>query len=223
MARDWRDRRIAKLERQLAERDAFLAQLRTELNAARAEIADLRARLGVTSRNSSKPPSSDPPGEERPTKPPTGRKPGGQPGHRRHERGRLPADRVIHVVPDACERCGADVAGIDSRAHTHQVIDVPVVRPDVTDYVLHARCCSNPACGHVTQARLPVGVPSGSFGPGVAAMVGLATGKYRLSKRLVQQLLSGYRSAAEHRSPWKCWARTSRARSAVTAGAPTTG
>lgn len=191
MARDWRDRRIAKLERELAERDEVLAQLRAELNAARAEIADLKARLDMSSRNSSKPPSSDPPGVQRPPpKGPTGRKPGGQPGHSRHERRRLPADRVVHVVPEACERCGAHLAGTDSPPHTHQVIDVPVVRPDVTDYVLHAQCCSDPACGHVTQAHLPVGVPSGSFGPGVAAMVGLATGKYRLSKRLVQQLLS---------------------------------
>jgi hypothetical protein len=42
----------------------------------------------------------------------------------------------------------------------------------------------------VTQASLPAGVPSGSFGPGVAAIVSLVTGKYRLSKRLAQQLVS---------------------------------
>ncbi len=190
MGLDGWDRRIAELDRRLAERDEVIAQLRAELQAARAEIADLKARLGTSSRNSSKPPSSDPPGAGRPTKPPTGRKPGGQPGHPRHERRGLQPDRVVHVVPEACECCGAPVLAKPVRTRTHQVIDVPAIKPDVTDYVLHARGCSDPACGHVTEASLPPGVPSGSFGAGVAAIVSLATGRYRLSKRLVQNLLS---------------------------------
>lgn len=190
MGRDWRDQRIAELERRLAERDEVIAQLRAELQTARAEIADLKARLGTSSRNSSKPPSTDPPGASRPAKPPTGRKPGGQPGHARHERRRLPPDREVHLVPEACERCGAPLADEPLWVGTHQVVDVPAVKPDVTDDVVHARCCSDPACGHVTQASLPPGVASGSFGPGVGAIVALVTGKYRLSKRLVQQLLS---------------------------------
>src|SRR4051812_26381062 len=67
-----------------------LARLRLENAAPRAEsavlherIRELEARLGQTSANSSRPPSSDPPqAPARPKAPPSGRKRGGQPGHR---------------------------------------------------------------------------------------------------------------------------------------------
>ncbi len=48
-------------------------------------IAELEERLGTNSTNSSKPPSSDPPSvKRRPPAPASGRKRGGQPGHRHH-------------------------------------------------------------------------------------------------------------------------------------------
>ena len=57
---------MAELREQLAvvlaalkQRDVVIGQLRGELVAAAAEIAELRRQLGQNSRNSSKPPSSD--------------------------------------------------------------------------------------------------------------------------------------------------------------------
>ncbi len=48
-----------------------------------ARVAALEARLGMNSRNSSKPPSSDPPNvAARPKRKPSGRKRGGQPATR---------------------------------------------------------------------------------------------------------------------------------------------
>src|SRR5215212_2965168 len=47
-------------------------------------VRELEARLAQNSTNSSKSPSSDPPGVVRPGKKPKGRKRGGQPGHRGH-------------------------------------------------------------------------------------------------------------------------------------------
>jgi hypothetical protein len=67
-------------------RDARIAELEEQLKAALARIAELEARLGLNSRNSNKPPSSDGPGVVRGTKPATGRKPGGQKGHKGYKR-----------------------------------------------------------------------------------------------------------------------------------------
>ena len=54
----------------------------------KAEIAELRERLGQNSSNSSKPPSSDPPSyKPQPRREPKGRKRGGQPGHQGRVRG----------------------------------------------------------------------------------------------------------------------------------------
>lgn len=62
------------------------------------------------------------------------------------------------------------------------------MKPVVTEYQLHAATC--PFCKAVTRAGLPDGVPTGSFGPRLTAVVAVLSGAYRLSKRNVEQILS---------------------------------
>ena len=75
-------------------------------------IADLEARLNQNSTNSSKPPSSDPPAvkvKRRPPAPPSGRKRGGQPGHKRHTRALVPPEQLretFEIKPTHCRGCG---------------------------------------------------------------------------------------------------------------------
>src|SRR5215216_2310937 len=75
--------------------------------AQRERIRELEARLGQTSANSSRPPSSDlPQAPPRPKAPPSsGRKRGGQLGHRGTYRALLPVEQVDAVVPVVPERC----------------------------------------------------------------------------------------------------------------------
>jgi transposase len=86
------------------------AALRVENGALHERIRELVARLGQTSANSARPPSSDPPeAPARPKSPPSGRKRGGQPGHRGVHRALLPAEQVeeiVAVVPQRCRHCG---------------------------------------------------------------------------------------------------------------------
>src|SRR6476659_2705226 len=64
-----------------------------------ARVRDLEARLKLNSTNSSKPPSSDPIGFKRkPPNPPSGRKRGGQPGHRRAQRRLVPPEKVRTIT-----------------------------------------------------------------------------------------------------------------------------
>src|SRR5215211_218842 len=46
-----------------------------------------------------------------------------------------------------------------------------------------------PACGKRIRADLPLGVPRRPFGPRLTAVVALLSGRYRLSRREVRQLL----------------------------------
>jgi transposase len=63
------------------------------------EVAELKEQVRRTSQNSSKPPSSDGPHVKRqPPKAPSGRKPGGQPGHPVHRRALVPLEQVQEVV-----------------------------------------------------------------------------------------------------------------------------
>jgi transposase len=152
-----------------------------------AEVRELTVRLNQTSQNSSKPPSSDGPHVKRkPPKPASGRKPGGQPGHPPHQRALVPIDDVDTVItckPDQCRRCGEPLTGSDPEPWRQQVVELPPVRPQLTEYQLHRLKCSH--CGITTCGELPVGVSPTCYGPRLASVVALCSGGYRMSKRMV--------------------------------------
>lgn len=175
----------------IAELEAKLAWALERIAVLEAKVAQLTAQLAQNSTNSSRPPSSDPPGVQRPVKPPTGRKPGGQPGHKRAMRDLVPVEQVDvlkELVPSSCRRCHHHLHGRDPHPLRHQVTEVPVVEPTVTEYQMHALVC--PDCGEITRAVLPAGVPRGAFGPVLASMVAFLTVRFRQSKRLAQELVS---------------------------------
>jgi transposase len=194
VAQDWRDQRIAELERENAE-------LRAQLAAALARLGALEEKTRKSSRNSSKPPSSDSPAQaaERRKKAaaitkPGGRNPGGQPGHQKFVRQLVPPEQVdqhTDCIPEQCERCSLGLSGRDPHPRLHQVFELPQVRPVVHQFALHALGCPDPACGHVTVGRLPAGVPTGNFGPAVIATVAFLLGACRLGKRPVQAVMEG--------------------------------
>ena len=102
-------------------------------------IRELEAQLRRNSTNSSKPPSSDPPGVVRRSKKATGKKRGGQKGHRGHHRKRIAADRVDVIVehrPACCGHCGHGLEGAEEgkRAWVHQVVELPAIRARVTEH-----------------------------------------------------------------------------------------
>jgi transposase len=154
------------------------------------QVRTLEERLNQTSRNSSRPPSSDPPRPQRPRCPPGKRRRGGQSGHPGHTRTLVPAEAVDEVVvlkPQQCRRCHAPLSGDDASPFRHQVIEIPPLKPVITEYQWHQLPC--PACGETTRAPWPADVPSGTYGPRVHATVALCTGAYRLSKRTTGQVM----------------------------------
>lgn len=183
MSVDPRDQRIEKLE-------VAVAALLSEVATLRAENADLRARLDQNSSNSSKPPSSDGPGAKRePKKPPTGRKPGGQPGHEKSARELLPIEKVDHVVPVIPDRCGScngrRLKRTKDAPHRHQQVELPRPKAEVTEYECHSVGCLD--CGAITVGELPPeAVPV--FGARLSALACALMGQYRLSKRNAQRL-----------------------------------
>src|SRR5881398_2368985 len=97
---------VAPLRRENAALRAENAALQAENAVLHERVQELEARLGQTSANSSRPPSSDPPqAPPRPKAPPSGQKRGGLPGHRGVHRALLPVEQVDEVVAVAPERC----------------------------------------------------------------------------------------------------------------------
>jgi transposase len=185
--------RLAQSERQITELRRENAELRATLAERDATIAELEGKLGQSSRNSSKPPSSDTPVQraERTSRPRSGRKPGGQPGHEGNQRQLLPPEKVtrrVHRRPRRCRGCHGSLDGAEElEATLHQVVELPPITPDVTEYVLGRRQC--PHCQTVTTARLPRGVPRGMCGPRLMALIALLTGAYNLTRRNAVALL----------------------------------
>jgi transposase len=168
----------------LAQR-AEVAQLQARVQALQRQVQELSERLNQDSTNSSRPPSADPPtAKRRPPRRPSGRPSGGQPGHQRQRRPLLPPDHVQVLKPTQCRRCGHALRGEDLQPLRHQVLELPKIRPEVTEYQLHRLCC--PRCSVSTCASLPAGVPTGGQGPRLQAVLALMTGAYRMSKRMVQ-------------------------------------
>ncbi len=178
---------LAALEQRDASREARLGE-------ALVRIAELEARLARDSRTSSRPPSSDPPWKTRAPQPPTGRKPGGQPGHQGSSRLVLGAEAVDEVVehwPRFCPRCRTalrDAEGVGP-AQRQQVWDLPETRAVVTEHRLQQVRC--PGCRKMVRAERPPDGAVGACGPRLTALVGLLHGRYRVAAREVQALLAG--------------------------------
>src|SRR6266536_4467404 len=110
-----------------------------------ARVAELERRLNRSSRNSSLPPSQDPPSAPpRPRRPGSGRERGGQPGHEGKSRPLLPLERVDAVVehwPERCQVCAyrfGEGERLDAApVHCHQVSELPPIAVAVTEHRLH--------------------------------------------------------------------------------------
>jgi len=160
-----------------------------------ARVAELEQRLNRNSRNSSLPPSQDPPsGPPRPHKPGSGRGRGGQPGHEGSNRPLLPLERVDEIVEcwpkrcQACTRVFGEAERVDAApVQHHQVSELPPIAVTVSEHRLHRLRC--PACAAETRAELPAGVPRCAFGPRLQAAVATLAVRNRVSRRDTVELV----------------------------------
>jgi len=174
-------------------RDAVITELRATIEKLTARVAELEAKLGQNSSNSSKPPSSDGPGKGQRTQTPSGRKAGGQPGHKGHSRELVPPEKVNEtkpLVPEECDDCHGPLKEKTGAPPewAEQMVDIPQVVPWVVSFVFKWRWC--PRCEAWVHGKRPHGTPTGAFGSNLLVFISLLTGKFRLTKRLTSDLLS---------------------------------
>lgn len=165
---------IGQLKAQIEKLQAQVSHLHYRNFQLQRRNAELEALLVKDSHNSSRPPSSDPPWAKRTRslRRPSGRRPGGQTGHRGSTL-RLAAhpNRVVEHRPQACRYCHSSlVAGQVVRHHRQQVWEVVPAKLKVTEHQIAVlRCLS---CGRTTKGEFAGGVRSGvQYGSGVKARV----------------------------------------------------
>lgn len=158
-------RRLKRVEEKLAHQQCLNCELKRRL-------AELGVRVGKDSHNSSLPPSSDPPSvrRTRSLRQRTGRKAGGQLGHRGSTRALRPdPDHLVTHAPAACHACGAALAEASTtKVERRQFIEVPPVRLLVTEHRAETKRCAS--CGTETRAPFPAHVTAPvAYSPGLRA------------------------------------------------------
>ncbi len=160
-----------------------------------ADNAQLRARLGMNSKNSSKPPSSDgyvkPAPKSRRRR--SGKKVGKQPGAPGKN---LPPvaepDEIVDHAPDHCEACGDDLGDAPVTGEIRrQVFDLPPVTVTTIEHRAQRKRC---VCGHVTTAPFPAEATGPTcYGPNLRALVCYLVVRQHLPiKRVAELLADGY-------------------------------
>ena len=140
---------------------AWMLAMDQRLRAMEETVKALEARLAQNSRNSSKPPSTDP--DDKKLKPlslrkKTGNKPGGQKGHPGATLKQVDnPDEVQEYRPDTCPHCQADLQEAEALTYTaRQVFEMPEPKVQVTEHRALKVVC--PCCQAKVQADFPQGV-----------------------------------------------------------------
>jgi len=173
--------------------DEQIAKLTARFERQDERIASLERALKRSSRNSSSPPSTDPPAKmPRRSKDPSGLGQGAQHGHEGKGRELLPAWAVDEVIEHWPERCGcgrvfseADHQAVGEPAR-HQVEELPQITVSVTEHrAQRVRC---PDCGAKTTGMLPAEEAQSAFGPRLQAAIATLSLRNRVSRRDVVEL-----------------------------------
>ena len=202
---------LAVIDQLRADNEALhveLARLSAANQALRDRVAHLESELKKDSTTSSKPPSTDPVGtrqsraERRAEARAAPRRQGKQPGAAGTNLMRRPPDVVVEHQPTCCRGCGGDLAGAELVGEVRrQVIDLPAMRPTVTDHVgyrCRCRCGTETTAEFPPEAKAPV-----CWGPEVRALAVYLLVRQHLPVERSAELLADL-LGAEVSTGWLC-------------------
>lgn len=170
----------------------LVGQLLERIAALEERQQHLEEQLQRNSKNSSQPPSQDAPQgfKPKPQKQDKKRR-GGQPGHEGQSQQLYTPQECAAIeehYPSHCCACGELLRGFDAAPQRCQIVEIPPLCPIVIEHRFHALDC--PQCGVRTRAYDSAIVDGSRYGDRLCALVGLLSGEYRQSHRMVVRLLA---------------------------------
>lgn len=172
-----------------------IAQRDETIDALSERIKELEAQIHQNSRNSSRPPSSD--GPKKPRHRPkgkSGKKRGGQAGHKGTTLKMVASEeaQIENHYPSSCSGCGIDLSKQPSMGYDRrQVFDIPPIKIQVTEHRAHRACCS--CCGEFTQGAFPAAATNNAvYGPNLRTFASYCLSYQLLPFGRTAELLSDF-------------------------------
>lgn len=101
-------------------------------------------------------------------------------------------DHFMRLYPKKCGNCGRRFSSQPSPKtpvwESHQFVEVPAILAEVTEVQAHALECAG--CGAWTPAEIPEDLSRSVAGPRLQALASLLSGRFRLSRREVEDALT---------------------------------
>ena len=184
---------IKELLLEIAELKAQLAKALARIEELEKENAELKARLGMNSSNSSLPPSSDrfkKKDKKRSLRKKSSKPSGGQIGHKGStlEKVNNP-DYVVELKHEICS-CGHSLNEVvPNEVKTRQVFDIPEIKINVTEYQVHIKTC--PCCGKKSIPEFPENVTHNTqYGPNIKGLILNLNVYHALPYKRLEELLN---------------------------------
>lgn len=143
------------------------------------------------SRNSSIPPSQDPnrPKPNQSLRKKSGKKPGGQKGHKGSTLEFSPNPTHIEQhYPTICQNCGNQLTSDLTFSKKRQVVDIPQIIPDIIEHRIYKRSCN---CGHCSSGSFPKHVKAPiSYGPRTEALIAYLSTRQFIPVYRIKEMLN---------------------------------
>ena len=176
---------------ELEEMKQTIKDLQKENQLLRQELQSLKDQISKTSKNSSKPPSSDGLKKSQSLRKKGQRNSGGQKGHPGHhlKAVAIPDHQIIHPVVN-CLHCHLSLQESDILDYERrQVFDIPPLAIEVTEHQAEIKNC--PFCGTVNKGNFPEGVSQFTqYGSRIKAIASYLTSYHYLSLERTQQFFT---------------------------------
>jgi transposase len=144
---------ISNLNVEVTSLNHLINSLRADNTILFARNIELETMHNKNSNNSSKPPSTNNNKKPSNSRTKTGRSSGGQAGHIGKTLLKIDnPDNIIDIRKKTCN-CGCNLSGIEGKIQTRQVVDLPQIVMNVTEYRTHEVVC--PDCKEVHKTNFP--------------------------------------------------------------------
>jgi transposase len=155
-------------------------------------VTQLEDQIAKNSRNSGKPPSSDGLNKPKPKslRKKTGKKQGGQKGHKGHNLKKAEnPDHIISIPVTSCPCC-ADLTNVPvTNLDCRQVFEIPEPKLEVFEYQSEIKTC--PECGKTNKGQFPEGVNSSvQYGPRFRGMLVYMQNQHFMPADRLSQMVS---------------------------------